>query len=600
MIDRMPVVLAGCFVSAVVVLVGLNEATGQYTEVDSFLTSTVAKTIGSEGYSTAGSDDTAAFQSAINDVRDLGGGKVIVPRGTYDIGRVDLQDNVHLVFDGQSTIRPYTVGLSPNTNLNLFNFGESGSLKNASVRSINSATHFEFDRTVHDRVRAFRVADASNFLVSNFHISDTRTTFSGISLGWGGDNADGTAKIASNGTVEHFRSINAHYGYGAIQAQGSRNVEFRDIESVGGVALRLETGFKLLNEALARGGRMESSVDNVTAADLRSFSGQAALMLAPHAMQQGTVQASGVRSIGSEYAVLIAKGSLHKFTDQEIQDLGLIEGQWDSVIIDDVHATFTDGPIETRFSHLHHYPEEFGRNGEAPSVFRLPEDPGAYDHRLRGPSIAPVSNSLSDDNRVTVTDIDSVGFGYHPNQITDSDFTPLSDRGSVAMDGTPLAGRLLGDINDDQIWTAEDLDLLLDELDREAMVVQGGPLDLVNDDGMVTTDDIDHWLRSIVGSEYGDANLDGRVSFLDIETIASNFDQSGNWADGDFNKDGIVNRADLNLLQPFYAAHEADEQLTFQQAVARAGLAISVPEPGALFLLGVASAAVALRRRRVA
>lgn len=564
--------LLAAFLCHCFLLAWVTESNGQYVEPASYLNPNTTVTLGDSGYSTSGANDTQAFQSAINFVSLNGGGHVIVPRGTYDIGAVDLRSEVHVIFDGHSIIRPYTVGLGSNVNLNLFRLGQSFGVENVSVRGLKHGSQFQFDRSAHARTRAFRIADADNFLVSNFNVADTRTTFSGISIGWGGDAPNGTAYIARNGVVKHFRSANAHYGYGAIQAQGSRQVDYHDIESVGGVAVRIETGYKQMNLALAPAARMENSVENVHAEDITSHHGQAALFLAPHAMHQGSVTAENITSTGSEFAVLIQEGSLHKFTAQEISDLGLTIGEFDSIDIDGVNAEFTSGPIETRYVHMDHYPVELHSQ-----VFKLPASPPVYDHRERGPSIAAIVNNIPLDPAVTIANITAVGFDFHPDQIDPSDFWPT--RNNVATDGIPLAGRILGDIDDDESWTAADLDMLLGQIgvvspggSQSGSVLAGGPFDIVNADGNANLDDVEYWLRGIMGSEFGDANLDGRVSFLDIETIASNFNQPGDWADGDFNNDGTVDQADLDIVELFYAPHEADTQLTFQQAVTQAGL----------------------------
>lgn len=281
-----------------------SNALGQYNDSDSYLNPTVEIRLGSPGYLTDDLLDTAVFQRAVDDVAAGGGGKLIVPRGTYEIAEVYLQSDVHIVFDGQSTVRGNATGFSPDRNINLFRLGDGNAsapgVNNVSIRSLHSPTRFEFDRSHHDRIRAFRVGDANNFLISNFNVADTRTTFSGISLGWAGDNPDGTARLPDGGTVEHFRSNNAHYGYGAIQAQGSKNVEFRDIEAVGGIAARTETGFSALNQALGAASRQESSIDNILAQDISSFHGQAALFLAPHTLSQGSVTGRNISSSGRE------------------------------------------------------------------------------------------------------------------------------------------------------------------------------------------------------------------------------------------------------------------------------------------------------------
>jgi uncharacterized delta-60 repeat protein len=51
----------------------------------------------------------------------------------------------------------------------------------------------------------------------------------------------------------------------------------------------------------------------------------------------------------------------------------------------------------------------------------------------------------------------------------------------------------------------------------------------------------------------GDANLDGTVNGADLNTVLSNYNQTGmNWSQGDFNGDGAVNGADLNIVLSNY------------------------------------------------
>ena len=51
----------------------------------------------------------------------------------------------------------------------------------------------------------------------------------------------------------------------------------------------------------------------------------------------------------------------------------------------------------------------------------------------------------------------------------------------------------------------------------------------------------------------GDANRDGTVNGSDLNTVLSNYDQSGmTWDQGDFNGDGTVNGGDLNTVLSNY------------------------------------------------
>jgi hypothetical protein len=47
----------------------------------------------------------------------------------------------------------------------------------------------------------------------------------------------------------------------------------------------------------------------------------------------------------------------------------------------------------------------------------------------------------------------------------------------------------------------------------------------------------------------GDANLDGKVDYLDFNILMANWQKPGGWAQGDFNGDGKVDFADYTILQ---------------------------------------------------
>ena len=55
-----------------------------------------------------GKADTAAIQAAIDELSVIGGGKVYIPRGTYESGLIEFKENIHLVLAG--TVEDATVG----------------------------------------------------------------------------------------------------------------------------------------------------------------------------------------------------------------------------------------------------------------------------------------------------------------------------------------------------------------------------------------------------------------------------------------------------------------------------------------------------------
>ena len=71
----------------------------------------------------------------------------------------------------------------------------------------------------------------------------------------------------------------------------------------------------------------------------------------------------------------------------------------------------------------------------------------------------------------------------------------------------------------------------------------------LNDDDVVDRLDVDYLVHTILGTHYGDQNLDGRVDTRDITTAFIHFTGAGGtgmtWADGDTDGNGDVSTKDL-------------------------------------------------------
>jgi T5SS/PEP-CTERM-associated repeat protein len=90
----------------------------------------------------------------------------------------------------------------------------------------------------------------------------------------------------------------------------------------------------------------------------------------------------------------------------------------------------------------------------------------------------------------------------------------------------------------------------------------------------------------------GDANRDGTTNAADLNTVLTNYNQSGaTWATGDFDGNGTVNGADLNIALSNY------NQTLHVGQVANLSPGAPVSEPAALPLLLAALAALALSAR---
>jgi probable HAF family extracellular repeat protein len=95
----------------------------------------------------------------------------------------------------------------------------------------------------------------------------------------------------------------------------------------------------------------------------------------------------------------------------------------------------------------------------------------------------------------------------------------------------------------------------------------------------------------------GDANADGAVDFLDLATLAQNYNTSGSltWEQGDFNGDGSVDFLDLAEMAQNYNTTQG----SFAQAAAAAFAGSSpVPEPTLSLFYAAAGVIFLFRRRR--
>ncbi len=70
----------------------------------------------------------------------------------------------------------------------------------------------------------------------------------------------------------------------------------------------------------------------------------------------------------------------------------------------------------------------------------------------------------------------------------------------------------------------------------------------MNGDLVVDEADVAEIVEVILGTSYGDVNLDGVVDGLDLAIAQANLGQAGGWADGDMNGDGVVDAADIAII----------------------------------------------------
>jgi len=289
-------------------------------------------------------DDTQLFNDAINAVNStVDGGEVIVNAGTYRVLEVDLKSNVHLEINSDVIFLPFNPLASANNAL--FNADLNTGIENFSIIGVGG--EFTVDMTslaTTMRIRVVAFGNCSNFRVGDFHIIDGITEFSSLAFGgnFGKTTIDGNKRInlvrgvPNHGIIENISMINGHYGYGLVQVQGGNNILFRDLNCEGGVTLRLETGYDLIQYTEAYDFDL-IKLENIWARNIECTNGQSALQLSPHTLDQGYFNVSGVIATSCESAVVWSAG----FTTDDQEAAGLTPGTFNSTSkVRDVTSTF--------------------------------------------------------------------------------------------------------------------------------------------------------------------------------------------------------------------------------------------------------------------
>ena len=137
-----------------------------------------------------------------------------------------------------------------------------------------------------------------------------------------------------------------------------------------------------------------------------------------------------------------------------------------------------------------------------------------------------------------------------------------------------FSGNVDGDYNNDGRTDAADIDILATAARKPTAAVY---MDL---DGSfsVTQGDVTAYLRTIVGSRFGDANLDGVVDGSDFNRWNDNKFQQCNksWGEGDWNGDAVVDGGDFNIwsINKFKTADPAAAARVFTVRPPRAAASV--------------------------
>jgi hypothetical protein len=142
---------------------------------------------------------------------------------------------------------------------------------------------------------------------------------------------------------------------------------------------------------------------------------------------------------------------------------------------------------------------------------------------------------------------------------------------------------LPGDFNADRSLTGADIDLLRSNF--------GNPAYDLNGDSLANQDDVNHFIANIIGSRYGDSDLDGDLDGSDFDAWRMRPGYSGagtgKWASGDFDGDGDVDSTDFDIWR------------TRPTSWPVGGAPPPVPEPVTWILLVLGAPAIWRRRLQI-
>ena len=136
----------------------------------------------------------------------------------------------------------------------------------------------------------------------------------------------------------------------------------------------------------------------------------------------------------------------------------------------------------------------------------------------------------------------------HPSRIQ-LDLTRIYSDGEILVTSVLDKPERPGDFNGDAILDSADINSLSS---RIYVASTDKYFDLDNDD-QITDSDLTVLVEELIGTHYGDADLDGRVQFDDFLVLSEHYGQPGSWNDGDFDTDGLVDFIDHSPRDQFAA-----------------------------------------------
>ncbi|MCW2119278.1 T9SS type A sorting domain-containing protein [Flavobacterium sp. 7A] len=372
-------------------------------------------------------DKTSELQNLINTNK-----KNIKLNGNMTLGEIALRSNVHINIKKGAIIKLKTTngrglmfrGGKEVTDLPIENVKIYCSECNTTASDNNKPTErytIDMSSGIPDQNCNFvSFGKVTNFSISQFYVIDNYTKINAITLASNVKDNTGTGDAwtrsysvqaaPTQGDIKLGYLKNGHVGYGLLQVQAAKNVNFHNLTSQGGVSLRLESGSTIAVVPTTEGSA--ANMDNLEGYNIVGINGWSAVTLSPHGRRHGAITLKNVTAIGCTSAIRIIGG----FQDRDVEGLPNFptakykRGNFGSVTITGTikHTYGTTAQLEGRdFSY---FPQSLIKNKTLQQVFpkaapyKAPFD-GA-DARINTPSIATVLYFSKDSAAASPRDID--------------------------------------------------------------------------------------------------------------------------------------------------------------------------------------------------
>ena len=369
----------------------------------------------------ATANQSSKLQKAINDIAAVGGGRLILPRGTYRLANVYLKSNVHLLIEKDTVIKPvwpegtktvvFLMDAEPPTNRKGAKNREREFIENVSIRGLGGRFIVDYSdrqRREGEGIRAVLCRMVKNFLISDLDVKDNFTVYCGVTMTPTRTKTrnveDWEVSRATDGTMRNCRIFNASPGYGLVQLHGAQSLHFEDLYARGGVTLRLETG------AVGE----HTAVYDITGKNILCENGRCGVMLGPHSAVNGVVRVDGVRTTSCTHAVQAGMGGV-KESELERNPNAKPGSFAEGTSIRNIHAIFGMQAQIKKHSMLD-IPEEYYDD------LKLWDD----DKFFTGPSIGAVKDATEGNYEVIIENVTQQGFTHnvHKPILTPQDTRP--------------------------------------------------------------------------------------------------------------------------------------------------------------------------------